>query len=86
MEVKTTVFVQAYGDFDVRYTKCTLVHSEYKDITHLREIFAMRKGIKPSFQGNSYMELDTLTTEFIQFLIKEEGFQHLKGKEIYFTD
>lgn len=84
MEIRTVIFVDAWGGVYDCYTKATLVHSELFHPDTLKDAFCAKKGIN-SFKGHSYAVLDELTDEFIKFL-KKQGFKELKGETIYFSD
>ena len=45
MDVKTYVEIEAYGDFDVKYTKCVMVADGVRDIDYLTKSFCHKNGL-----------------------------------------
>ena len=86
MEVKTTIEVQAYADYDIRYTKCIMVSEFTINVDDLLERFCISRGLpKPDGSGLPDNMLSDTTDDFIHYL-KKEGFKPLKTKEVIFTD
>ena len=86
MEVKTTIEVQAYADYDIRYTKCIMVSPDYRDVKDILKTYCTLRGL-PNSEGKELPNnmFDDTTNDFIKYL-KKEGFKELKSTEIYFTD
>lgn len=45
MELNTFIEVQAFGDFDIKYTDCVMVHCEKMDKNEILEEFYQVQGI-----------------------------------------
>jgi len=84
MEVKTTIEIQKYGDFDMKYTDCIMVSNEKHRQKKLLKEFYDIYNIKSSSGMDSSM-LDKLTEDFICFL-EMKGFTKLKTYEVCFSD
>jgi len=84
MEINTVIEVQAYGDFDVTYTDCIMVHIEKIDKTEILKEFYQIQGIT-SNTGLDYKTLRTITEDFISFL-ELKGFKKLKTQQVHFCD
>ena len=84
MEINTVIEIQAFGDFDIKYTVCIMVHSEKIDKGYLLKEFYKIQGIL-SNQGLSNETLSTINDDFIAFL-ELKGFRMLETEMIYFCD
>lgn len=84
MKVKTAIEVKRYGDYDVLYTVCIMVHENKMKINDVLNEFFNLKGIGSNV-GLDYTVLGEITEEFIVFL-EDKGFKELKTKQIYFGD
>jgi len=82
--MKTIIEVQAFGDFDVKYTVCIMVHPEVLNVNEILNEFYSINGIS-SNKGLSYHVLSTVNDDFISFL-ELKGFSILKTQAIYFCD
>jgi hypothetical protein len=82
--MKTVIEVQAYGDFDINYTVCIMVHPEKMNEKELMKEFYGLQGID-SDSGLSCKQLQTVTDDFICFL-ELHGFKELKTYEVCFSD
>ena len=82
MEINTIIEVQAFGDFDVKYTVCVMVHSDKMDKNKILKEFYHIQGIT-SYKGLDYRILRTITEDFISFL-ELKGFNILKTQSVYF--
>ena len=84
MEINTFIEVQAFGDFDVTYTVCVMIHNEKLDKNILLDEFYKIVGIT-SNNGLDYKKLYTITQDFISFL-ELKGFKKLNTEKVYFCD
>lgn len=82
--METVIEIQAFGDFDIKYTECIMVSDEKHGLKTLLKEFYEIEGIT-STHGNDYKKLNAITNNFIAFL-QLKGFKKLKTKEIYFCD
>ena len=82
--MKTFIEVQAFGDFDMKYTDCIMTHPEKLDTTKILKEFYDVQGIN-SNTGLSQKQLKTVTQDFVCFL-EIKGFTKLKPKQVYFSD
>lgn len=80
----TVIFVQAWGDFDMKYTFATMVCPYKQSVDSLKKAFLADEGLH-SFKGQPDSKLTELTEKFIKFL-KKNDFQRLDGEEVYFSD
>lgn len=85
MEINTSIEVQAYADYDIRYTKCIMVSSDIRNVDDILSTYLKLRGLPSDAHGLPYNMLKDTTDDFIQYL-KKEGFEELKTKEIIFTD
>jgi hypothetical protein len=84
MELNTFIEVQAFGDFDVKYTDCVMVHSDKMNKNEILKEFYQIQGIA-SNTGLDYKQLHNITQDFISFL-ELKGFKKLKTQSVYFCD
>lgn len=84
MELNTFIEVQAFGDFDVKYIDCIMVHSDKIDKNGILKEFYCMLGIS-SNTGLDYETLRTITQDFIAFL-ELKGFVKLKTQSVIFCD
>jgi hypothetical protein len=84
MELNTFIEVQEFGDFDVKYTNCIMVHSDKMDKNEILDEFYQVQGIT-SNTGLDYRELYNITEDFISFL-ELKGFKRLETQSVYFCD
>jgi len=84
MELNTFIEVQAFGDFDVQYTECIMVHSDKINKDEILKEFYQIQGIT-SNRGLDDRELYSTTQDFIAFL-ELKGFKKLQTQSIYFCD
>jgi hypothetical protein len=84
MELNTFIEVQGFGDFDVKYTDCVMVHSDKMDKNEILKEFYQVQGIA-SNTGLDYRQLYNITQDFISFL-ELKGFKRLKTQSVYFCD
>ena len=84
MEINTVIEVQAFGDFDVKYTDCIMIHSDRMDKNEILKEFYQIQGIT-SNKGLDYRILRTITEDFISFL-ELKGFKKLETQSVYFCD
>lgn len=84
MELNTFIEVQAFGDFDIKYTDCVMVHCEKIDKNEMLEEFYKVEGITSS-NGLDYRKLYNITQDFISFL-ELKGFKRLETQSVYFCD
>ena len=84
MEINTVIEVQAFGDFDVKYTDCVMVHSEKIDKNEILNEFYQMQGIS-SNKGLDVRVLYDTTQDFISFL-ELKGFEKLETQSVYFCD
>ncbi len=82
MEINTAIEVQAFGDFDVKYTDCVMIHSDKIDKNEILKEFYEIQGITSS-KGLDYRILRTITEDFILFL-ELKGFKRLETQSVYF--
>lgn len=82
--MNTIIEVQAFGDFDVKYTDSIMVHDDKLDKEEILKEFCSLKGIE-SNKGLDYKILNRITEEFVLFL-ESKGFKKLKTDPIYFCD
>ncbi len=81
---KTVIEVQAFGDFDIKYTDCIMVSEEKKDVKEIIKDFCVFMNI-PDIKGLPSNKLYDMTQEFIEYL-KMIGFTKLKTTEVYMCD
>lgn len=84
MELNTFIEVQGFGDFDVKYTDCIMVHSDKIDKNEILKEFYQIQGII-SNTGLDYRKLYDITQDFISFL-ELKGFKRLETQSVYFCD
>lgn len=84
MEINTVIEVQAFGDFDVKYTDCVMIHSDKIDKNEILKEFYQIQGIT-SNKGLDYKILRNITEDFISFL-ELKGFKRLETQSVYFCD
>jgi hypothetical protein len=84
MELNTFIEVQAFGDFDVKYTDCIMVHSDKMDKNEILKEFYKVQGITSNV-GLDYSQLYNITQDFISFL-ELKGFKRLETQSVYFCD
>ena len=84
MELNTFIEVQAFGDFDIKYTDCVMVHSDKIDKNEILKEFYQVQGII-SNTGLDYRQLYNITQDFISFL-ELKGFKRLETQSVYFCD
>lgn len=84
MELNTFIEVQAFGDFDVKYTDCIMVHSDKIDKNEILKEFYQIQGINSNI-GLDYRQLYNITQDFISFL-ELKGFKRLETQKVYFCD
>lgn len=84
MELNTFIEVQNFGDFDVKYTDCIMVHSDKIDKNEILKEFYQIQGIT-SNTGLDYRKLYDITQDFISFL-ELKGFKRLETQSVYFCD
>jgi len=84
MELNTFIEVQGFGDFDVKYTDCIMVHSNKIDENEILKEFYQIQGIE-SNTGLDYRKLYNVTQDYIAFL-ELKGFKKLKTYAVYFCD
>lgn len=84
MEIKTAIEVQAFGDFDVKYTDCVMIHSDKMDKNEILKEFYGIQGIT-SNKGLDDRKLYDITQDFISFL-ELKGFKRLETQSVYFCD
>ena len=84
MEINTVIEVQAFGDFDVKYTDCIMIHSDRMDKNEILKEFYQIQGIT-SNKRLDYRILRTITEDFISFL-ELKGFKKLETQSVYFCD
>ena len=80
----TIIEVEAFGDFDVVYTKCIMVSEEKLDTNIIIKEFCEFANI-PSIKGLPYNKLNHYTDEFIVYL-EMIGFTVLKTTQIYMSE
>lgn len=83
-EMSTFIEVQSYGDFDIKYTNCIMVHYDKLDKIEILNEFYKLQGIT-SNEGLDYKILSTITEDFICFL-ELKGFKKLQTQSVYFCD
>lgn len=83
MKNGTFIEVEAYGDFDVKYTVCIMYNPLDLDVYEIKREFRKLKGLK-SFSG-IIGSMASLTDEFIAFL-SLKGFTSVKTHKISFSD
>ena len=69
MEIKTAIEVEAWGDFDMRYTKCIMVSPDKRDVKSIVKEFCDINGL-PSEGGLPDNMLNDVNDEFIKYLKK----------------
>ena len=84
MEFKTIIEVQAFGDFDMKYTECIMVSPEKFHINSLYKEFYDLMGIK-SNKNLDVRKLRDITEDFISFL-ELKRFKRLHTDKMYFCD
>lgn len=84
MELSTIIEVQAFGDFDMKYTDCIMVHSDKMDKNEILKEFYEIQGITPN-TGLGYGQLYNITQDFISFL-ELKGFKRLETQSVYFCE
>lgn len=84
MEIKTAIEVEAWGDFDIKYTKCIMVSPDVRDVKHILKTFCDINGL-PGMNGLPNNMISDVNDEFIKYL-KKEGFKPLKTKKVCFSD
>lgn len=84
MEINTIIEVQAFSDFNIKYTDCIMVHSDKLNTEEIFQEFYKTQGIE-SNTGLDYRELYKTTKDFIAFLFLK-GFKSLNTEKIYFCD
>lgn len=84
MIVNTVISVDAYGDFDVRYTAAILYSEEVRDVKAITKAYCSLRGLE-STSGLPYNMLSDTTEDFIKYL-KKEGFRELKNNTVCFSD
>lgn len=84
MKNGTFIEVEAYGDFDVKYTVCIMHNPLTLDVYEIKREFRNLKGLK-SFSGLPSVSLASFTDEFIAFL-SLKGFSSVKTHKISFSD
>lgn len=84
MDTRTYVEIEAWGDFDVRYTKCIMVADGLRDVDYLTKAFCHKNGL-PGTEGLSYNMINDANEEFVKFL-RKEGFRELKTSKVCFSD
>lgn len=82
MELNTVIEVQDFGDFDVKYTNCIMVHSDKIDKNEILKEFYQMQGIVSNI-GLKNNQLQNITEDFIQFL-ELKGFKRLETQKVYF--
>jgi hypothetical protein len=82
--MSTVIEVKAFGDFDVMYTYCIMVHSDTLNRDELMSEFYTIRGIS-SNRGLCYRDLYGITEDFVAFL-EMKGFVRLQTQVVYFCD
>lgn len=89
----TFIEVEAFGDFDMKYTEAILYSEEKRDVEEIQKRFCEINGL-PGFKDlqyfpaykETYSFLGDITKKFIEYLKTKEGFKVLKTKSVYFCD
>lgn len=81
---QTFIEIEAWGDFDVKYTKCIMVVEGQRDVKSLVNTFCIKMGL-PGTSGLPSNMINDVNEEFIKFL-KKEGFRQLKTNTVCFSD
>lgn len=82
MELSTFIEVQDFGDFDVKYTNCIMIHSDKVDKDEILKEFYQIQSITSNI-GLNNNQLQNITENFIQFL-ELKGFKRLETQKVYF--
>jgi hypothetical protein len=85
MEVKTTIEIEAWADYDISYTKYIMVSEEERDVKSIVQAYCSLRGL-PSTKGLPDNMLNDLPDDFAEYLRKHEGFKQLKTKKVCFSD
>ncbi len=84
MDINTAIEIEAYGDFDMKYTECVMVSSENKDVNQIVKDYCSLRGLD-STKGLPSNMLNDTTNDFINYL-KKLGFSKLNTKSVCFSD
>lgn len=82
--MSTFINVKKYGDFDMPYTVCVMMHTEKFNKGDLLSEFYAIEGIS-STDGLTEKQLNTVTEDFICFL-EMKGFRNMKLNTVIFSD
>lgn len=80
----TIIEIEAWGDFQMRYTDCIMASEERLDVKALVRQFCSMEGL-PGESGNDSDKLGEINEKFRKFL-KKSGFVQLKTKKVCFSD
>lgn len=80
----TYIAVEAYGDFNMRYTDSIWHTEEQRDIKAITRAFCSINGL-PGTSGLPDNMLRDSTESFKKYL-KKEGFKQIKAKAVCFSD
>lgn len=80
----TLIEVEAYGDFDVKYTKAIMYTPEVRNVDSIVSTYCSLRGLDGT-SGLPDNMISDATDDFIKYL-KKEGFSEISGKKVYFCD
>lgn len=63
--IGTTIFLNAFGDFDVMYTHSTLIHPEVKNVEELKKLYCEKNKFHHLVMYHIIQYLITLMISFI---------------------
>lgn len=84
MEIKTAIAIEAWADFDIRYTDKVMVCEEKRDVNAIVKNYCELRGL-PGTSGLPRNMINDTREDFVKFLNKE-GFRELKMTEVCFSD
>lgn len=84
MDIKTSIEVEAFGDFDVSYTDCILVSPDEINVKGFVKNYLSLRGLESESGLPLNMIYDT-RKDFIEYA-KKNGFFVLKTKKVCFSD
>lgn len=84
MDINTAIEIEAWGDFDVKTTKCIMVSEEKLNPKELIKTYCELRGL-PGLSGLPYNMLNDTNDDLIIWL-KRQGFKQLKTYAVCFSD